>query len=88
MGPDGERGMLGAMGGAALGGFGGHKLGAASGYGGLGTFGGLIAGGLAGSKLEDFGKEYVFVFSLLLFFPLLLFRASSRLSIHRPLISP
>ena len=54
---EGERGLLGAMGGAALGGFGGRKFGEGSGHGLLGTLGGIIAGGIAGSKLEDFGKE-------------------------------
>jgi hypothetical protein len=47
---EGDRGLLGAMGGAAAGGFAGHKAG---GHGFLGAVGGAILGSLA----EDFAKD-------------------------------
>ncbi|KAK1830668.1 CVNH domain-containing protein [Podospora conica] len=51
---DGERGVLGAIGGGVAGGFGGHAVGnAAGGHNKLGTVFGVVAGAIAGHKLQD-----------------------------------
>uniref|UniRef100_L7JBY8 LysM domain-containing protein n=1 Tax=Pyricularia oryzae (strain P131) TaxID=1143193 RepID=L7JBY8_PYRO1 len=53
VGQDGERGILGAMGGGAAGGFAGHKMG----HGILGAIGGAVAGHFAEEKVKDWRDD-------------------------------
>ncbi|KAK1751038.1 CVNH domain-containing protein [Echria macrotheca] len=50
---EGERGVLGAVGGGLAGGVGGHALGGKTGHSKLGTVLGVVGGALAGHKLQD-----------------------------------
>ncbi|KAK4230410.1 CVNH domain-containing protein [Podospora fimiseda] len=52
-GPAGERGFLGALGGAVAGGAGGHAIGGKTGHSKTSTIIGAIAGAVAGHKLQD-----------------------------------
>ncbi|KAK3997529.1 CVNH domain-containing protein [Cladorrhinum sp. PSN332] len=52
-GPSGERGFLGAVGGAVAGGAGGHAIGGKTGHSKTSTIIGAIAGAVAGHKLQD-----------------------------------
>ncbi|KAJ5689608.1 glutamine-serine rich protein MS8 [Penicillium macrosclerotiorum] len=49
VGPEGERGFAGGLGGSVAGGYLGKKMGGGV----LGTIGGAIVGGIGGSKLQD-----------------------------------
>lgn len=51
--PEGDRGIMGGVAGAAAGGYGGHALGGKAGHGTAGTVLGVIAGAIAGSKGQD-----------------------------------
>ncbi|KAK3353826.1 CVNH domain-containing protein [Lasiosphaeria hispida] len=52
-GPNGERGVLGAIGGGLAGGVGGHALGGKANHSKLGTVLGVVGGAIAGHKLQD-----------------------------------
>ena len=51
--PEGERGIMGGIAGAAAGGYGGHTLGGKAGHGTAGTIIGALAGAFAGHKGQD-----------------------------------
>ncbi|EUC39203.1 carbohydrate-binding module family 50 protein [Bipolaris zeicola 26-R-13] len=51
--PEGERGIMGGLAGAAAGGYGGHALGGKSGHGTAGAIVGALAGAFAGHKTQD-----------------------------------
>lgn len=51
--PEGERGIMGGIAGAAAGGYGGHALGGKSGHGTAGAIVGALAGAFAGHKGQD-----------------------------------
>lgn len=51
--PEGERGIMGGIAGAAAGGYGGHALGGKSGHGTAGAIVGALAGAFAGHKTQD-----------------------------------
>ncbi|KAF4979958.1 hypothetical protein FZEAL_3944 [Fusarium zealandicum] len=52
-GPDGERGVMGALAGGAAGAFGGHKIGGKTGHSKSSTVLGAMAGAFSGHKLQD-----------------------------------
>lgn len=57
-GPDGERGVMGALAGGAAGAFGGHKMGAATGHNKTSTLVGALAGAFGGHKLQDAAEDW------------------------------
>ncbi|KAF4336088.1 CVNH domain protein [Fusarium beomiforme] len=58
VGPDGERGVMGALAGGAAGAFGGHKIGGVTGHSKTSTIVGALAGAFGGHKLQDAAEDW------------------------------